>query len=131
MQVIEHRDSRIPAFSEVSAAIQSREQERVYQQEVAKYMVELEQKSMIVADPPPEAAGFRRLMKSPETGQDDVSRILGAPTAPAPGTPAPQTPTSGAPGALPQPKPVNDTPPPVMAPPSQAPQPPPAKPPQG
>src|SRR5262249_54793373 len=36
--VAEHRDSRIPPFSEVQSVIQTREQDRVYNQEVTKYM---------------------------------------------------------------------------------------------
>jgi len=84
----EHRDSRIPPFSEVSSVIQSREQDRVYNQEVAKYMTELEQKSLIVLDPPTEAAGFRRLLSKPEPTEPQIPELtppspLAAPTAPA------------------------------------------------
>ena len=82
----EHRDSRIPPFSEVSSVIQNREQERVYNQEVTKYMTELEQKSLIVADPPAEAAGFRRLFNKPETGTELPPELM---PLPAPSSPAP------------------------------------------
>jgi parvulin-like peptidyl-prolyl isomerase len=127
----EHRESRIPPFSEVSSVIQSREQERVYSQETAKYLVELEQKSLVVADPPAEAAGFRRLLTRPETTENLELRDLSTPAAAdvtkkatekatesssvstAPKGTAP--PTGAAPGTLPQPKPVTDTPPPVTA----------------
>ena len=60
VQVLDRRESRIPPFSEVQQAIQTREQERVFRQEIAKYMVELEKKSLIVAKPPADAADFRR-----------------------------------------------------------------------
>jgi peptidyl-prolyl cis-trans isomerase SurA len=135
----EHRESRIPPFSEVSSVIQNREQERVYNQEVAKYMVELEEKSLVVVDPPAEAAGFRRLLAKPEpTNVPGLSDLM-APASPiAPGAKddakgakgkkpaAPKgsmaEPMGAQPGALPQPKPVTDTPPPVTAtPPATAP----------
>jgi hypothetical protein len=86
VQVIDRRESRIPPFNEVSSVIQSREQERAFREEVAKYMTELEKKSLIVANPPQEAAGFRsRLAVSPEAA--DPSN-LGAAAAAAPAPPA-------------------------------------------
>jgi parvulin-like peptidyl-prolyl isomerase len=119
----EHRESRIPPFSEVSSVIQSREQERVYSQEVAKYLAELEQKSLVVTDPPAEAAGFRRLLTRPETTEGLELRDLATPAAAAAVngqsgsvSTAPKgtaEPTGAQPGTLPQPKPVTNTPPPV------------------
>lgn len=128
VQMIERRESRIPPFSEVSAAIQAREQERVFRDEVGKYMAELEKKSLVVANPPQEAAGFRaRLDASPEgIGGDDLGSAAAATAAPAPGS-APPAATSPAganpdlpqspattppadqppPGTLPAPKPVD------------------------
>ena len=82
----EHRDSRVPPFSEVSSVIQNREQERVYNQEVTKYMTELEQKSLIVVDPPAEAAGFRRLFNKPEAGAELPPELM---PLPAPSSPSP------------------------------------------
>ena len=52
VQVLDRRESRIPPFYEVQPAIQAREQERVFRQEIANYMVELGKKSLIVAKPP-------------------------------------------------------------------------------
>jgi parvulin-like peptidyl-prolyl isomerase len=129
IQAVEHRESRIPPFSEVSSVIQGREQERVYSQEVAKYMTELEQKSLIVSDPPAEAAGFRRLITKPEAAEGGELRDLLAPGAANPGA-APaagqvSSPAGALPGALPQPKPISNTPPPVTAPPTADPAPPP------
>ena len=125
VQVLDRRESRIPPFSEVQAAIQAREQERVFRQETAKYMVELEKKSLIVANPPTEAANYRRQLASTDLGDEGGS--LNIPTgnpAEKAGAPAlgatPSTSTTAeptAPGSLPTPKPTDTAPPPVAAPP--------------
>jgi parvulin-like peptidyl-prolyl isomerase len=151
VQVIDRRDSRVPPFSEVQAAIQAKEQERVFRLEVTKYMVELEKKSLVVASPPAEAANFRRQLASQNAGDDGGAGIGlpgSNPTAPvAPDATAappalaapskiqlgttPSTSTSAeptAPGSLPVPKPIDSAPPPVAAP-SEPP--PPATPPPG
>src|SRR5262245_58696464 len=102
VQVIDRRESRIPEFSEVQATIQQREEERVFREEVTKYMTELEKKSLIVANPPEEAAGYRRQLATAPT--EDVEGLAGAAPAPAP-TPdvkAPAT-TPAKPNALPTP----------------------------
>lgn len=62
--VKERRESRIPPFSEVAQQIEAREQNRLYREEMKKYMTELEQKSLIVAKPPQDAAGFRKRLGS-------------------------------------------------------------------
>jgi parvulin-like peptidyl-prolyl isomerase len=131
VQVVERRESRIPPFSEVVEALRAREQDRVFQEEMTKYMDELEKRSLIVTDPPPEAAGFRRRIETgggEATGGElegltDVGTGATAP-ATAPGEPV-------TPGTLPEPKPVNATPPPVATPtnPAAAEPPPPADPP--
>ncbi len=151
VQVLDRRESHVPPFSEVAAAIQAKEQERVFKQEVAKYMVELEKKSLIVANPPAEAANFRRQLASQNGAGDEGGGGLGIPGS-NPVTPAPSAPGAAAtapapsptlqlgttpptansteptaPGSLPVPKPVDSTPPPVAAP-AEAP-PPPTKPP--
>jgi parvulin-like peptidyl-prolyl isomerase len=141
VQVLDRRESRVPPFSEVQAAIQAKEQERVYRQESTKYMVELEKKSLIVASPPAEAANFRRQLASQSS--DDAGAGLGLPgnpaapeagTAAAPPTAAPAlgvTPPKAtsaeptAPGSLPVPAPVDSTPPPVAPPSAPPPTPPP------
>jgi len=140
VQVIDRRESRIPPFNEVSSVIQTREQERVYRDEVAKYMVELEKKSLVVANPPQEAAGFRsRLGAAPEsTDPSDLSAAAAAPPTPPavppaadtdktiPGTPKdksakPQSPATNppagttSPGSLPVPPPDPSAPPPPGA----------------
>lgn len=101
VQVIDRRESRIPPFSEVQAAIQQREEDRVFREEIAKYMVELEKKSLIVANPPEEAAGFRRqLAVAPG---EEVEGLGGAAAAPA-ATPEIAMPES--PEAVPPPSPA-------------------------
>ncbi|HEX4963344.1 MAG TPA: peptidyl-prolyl cis-trans isomerase [Thermoanaerobaculia bacterium] len=136
VQVIDRRESRIPPFNEVSTAIQAREQERVYREEITKYMAELEKNSLIVANPPQEAAGYRsRLASAPGSGEGgDLGAAAAAPPAPpaVQATPAPAELTTGTqdrsakpqspattppegvsqPGTLPPPKPVDPAAPP-------------------
>ncbi|HEV7507251.1 MAG TPA: peptidyl-prolyl cis-trans isomerase [Thermoanaerobaculia bacterium] len=137
VQVIDRRESRIPPFNEVSSVIQTREQERAFREEVAKYMAELEKNSLIVANPPQEAAGFRsRLGAAPESTDPSNlgSAAAAAPPPPAvpvdatdtktlPGTPKdksakPQSPATNPPagtaqpGSLPNPSPVDPSAPP-------------------
>jgi peptidyl-prolyl cis-trans isomerase SurA len=107
VQVIDRRESRIPPFSEVSAAIQAREEERVFRDEVGKYLTELEKKSLIVAKPPEEAAGFRRYLAAAAV-ENDIEGLSGGATPAGAPTAAPVIdPTK--PGALPTPKPVDAT----------------------
>jgi parvulin-like peptidyl-prolyl isomerase len=117
VQVIDRRESRIPPFSEVQAAIQQREEDRVFREEIIKYMVELEKKSLIVANPPEEAAGFRRqLAAAPEEQIEGLGAAAPAPAAPAAAPAAPVIdPTK--PGALPTPKPTDMTVPEIPPPP--------------
>ena len=84
-------------------------------------MTELEKKSLIVANPPEEAAGFRRQLA---TAIEEGVEGLGAATAPATAPAAPIIdPTK--PGALPTPKPIDVTVP-EIPPPAPPPPPPPA-----
>jgi parvulin-like peptidyl-prolyl isomerase len=119
VQVIERRESRIPPFNEVVEIIRRREQDRVFEEEIVKYMAELEKRSLIVAMPPPEAANYRRRVESGQPGTGDeveggLTDVTGV-TAPATAPGEPVTP-----GTLPEPKPVNATPPPVATPPNPA-----------
>ncbi|MBV8199319.1 MAG: peptidyl-prolyl cis-trans isomerase [Acidobacteria bacterium] len=66
LQLIDRHPQHVTPFSEVQNTIQAQEQERLFREESVKYMVELEAKSLVVADPPPEAANFRRKIGSPE-----------------------------------------------------------------
>jgi peptidyl-prolyl cis-trans isomerase SurA len=128
VQVVDRRESRIPAFSEVSAAIQAKEQERVFRQEITKYMAELEKKSLVAATPPAEAANFRRVLNAETSGGPEG---IGSPAAAAAATapaaaqtppevvpaPVPGRSDAGAPSTLPTPKPVDSTPAPAVPPP--------------
>jgi len=142
LQVADRRESHVKPFTEVAAAIQAKEEDRVYRQKLAEFMADLQKQSLIVATPPPEAAGYRRLVGTPGTEEERSSLGTGtpAPASPKPGPmeegvpagmvgkPAPQrenapmAPTE--PGALPSPKPVDTTPPPVAPPPDTPPLPP-------
>lgn len=131
LQVVERREARIPSFAEVQEQIRMREQRRRMQDEVASYMVELEKKSLIVAEPPPGAEGFRRLLGTRPPTEDERLGLNEAATQPATdlGATPMQDSTSGEPGALPEPKPTSNTPPPVVeAPPPAADEPPPPPP---
>ena len=117
VQVIDRRESRIPEFSEVQASIQQREEDRVFRDEIAKYMSELEKKSLIVANPPEEAAGFRRqLAAAPIEDVEGLGSATAAPAATTPEIKAPAT-TPAKPSALPTPKPIDTTPPEAVPPP--------------
>lgn len=133
LEVVERREARVPAFAEVQEQIRMREQRRRMQDEVAVYMVELEKKSLIVAEPPPGAEGFRRFLGTRPPTEDERLGLneaaTPAPTEMSPGTTPMQDATSGEPGALPEPKPTTNTPPPVVeAPPPAAEEPPPPPP---
>ena len=144
VQVLDRRESRVPPFTEVQEVIRAKEQERVFRQETAKYMVELEKKSLIVANPPTEAANYRRQLTETDLaveggGLNVPSGNPAAAPATAPvaiGT-TPSTSTSAeptAPGSLPTPKPTDTAPPPVATPPVTPPpatNPPPSTPPPG
>src|SRR4051812_32543606 len=144
VQVLDRRESRVPPFAEVAEMIKKHEQERAFRQETAKYMVKLEKKSLIVANPPAEAANYRRQIAADMDVSDQggsLSIPSGNPAAapatpPAPGT-VPSTATNiepTAPGTLTNPKPIDTTPPPVAAPPVTPPpatNPPPSPPPPG
>jgi hypothetical protein len=124
VQVIDRRESRVPPFNEVSNAIRQREQNRLYQEEWVKYLAELEKKSLIVATPPPDAAGYRARLEAQGVtgGTDELEGLAGGvdaaagetnPSLPDVTTPAPP---GGEPGRLPEPKPVNPTPPAIPPP---------------
>lgn len=121
VQVIERRESRIPPFSEVVETVRRQEQDRVFQEEIGKYMDELEKRSLIVAAPPPEAAGYRRRVMAErgagaEGEMEGLADAVEGATTPTPPAVAPGEPAL--PGALPEAKPVNPTPPPVAEPPA-------------
>ena len=133
IEVVDRRESRVPPFSEVSEQIRMRESRARMQDEIASYMAELEKKSLIVAEPPPGAEGFRRLLgtRPPTEAErlgiadeaDEADEARPAPAELDPATTPMQDSSSGEPGALPEPKPNTNTIPPVIE------EPPPADPP--
>lgn len=78
LAVLERQEAKLLPFAEVKEQIGARERDRRFNEEVEKYMEELEAKSYIVADPPPEAAGFRAAAPGPTIDPLDV---LDEPTA--------------------------------------------------
>jgi parvulin-like peptidyl-prolyl isomerase len=88
IQLLDRHPAHLRPFAEVQAQIQSQEQERMYRQESFKYLNDLEGKSLVVAEPPAEAANFRRKVGlAPDEAQGIASSGTGAPVAAAPGTP--------------------------------------------
>jgi foldase protein PrsA len=127
LQMVERHPSYVRPFSEVSAQIQQREEERIYREKVVEYMGQLRQQSLVVANPPPDAAGYERLLgtagkttdefnvgratTSGPTGSTEPAVPSGQGAAPAPAAPAegtagttaaPQTPEQ----AIEQPQPT-------------------------
>ena len=60
LQLVSKIEERIKPFDEVKGDIDARERERLIGKEFPKYMQELEARSYIVDNLPPEAAGFRK-----------------------------------------------------------------------
>jgi parvulin-like peptidyl-prolyl isomerase len=115
IQVVDRKEARIPAFSEVQEQIRAREQRIKMQEEIGRYMAELEKKSLIVTAPPPGAENFRRQLGTRPKTEDE--RLGLAPAAQAPDL-APTGETrpalGGEPGALPKHEPISNQPPPVI-----------------
>jgi peptidyl-prolyl cis-trans isomerase C len=127
LQVVDRKEARVPAFSEVQEQIRQREQRLKMQDEIGRYMAELEKKSLIVTEPPAGAENFRRqLGVRPKSEDERLGLVPPTDVAPAPNL-NPDTPVGGEPGALPEPKPITNEPPPVVQEPpnEQAPPPPP------
>ena len=72
--VAEREEARLLEFLEVQDQIRSIEQGRLMQDEMAKYIEELKNKSYVVANPPPEAAGFRASLASSLPSELDAFR---------------------------------------------------------
>jgi parvulin-like peptidyl-prolyl isomerase len=122
LHVIDRRESYVKPFSEVAAQIQAQEEDRLYREELAKYMADLQRQALIVADPPAEAAGFRRLLAVPSAA-DELSGFARQPAEGAtkqdeePAAPQTGLEPPGSPGALPEPAPTSPTPEPAIPPP--------------
>jgi parvulin-like peptidyl-prolyl isomerase len=115
IQVVDRKEARIPAFSEVQEQIRAREQRIKMQEEIGRYMAELEKKSLIVTAPPPGAENFRRQLGARPKTEDE--RLGLAPATPLPDVgPTGETRPAlgGEPGALPKHEPISNQPPPVI-----------------
>ncbi len=92
VEVTDRTAERQPPFSEVEGEIRQRLQNQRFQEQVQRYMEELQASSYVVAQPPPEAAGFReRLEAASALGTelaDPVTAAFGSLTPP-PAEPAP------------------------------------------
>ncbi|HLW78001.1 MAG TPA: peptidyl-prolyl cis-trans isomerase [Terriglobia bacterium] len=115
LQVVDRRPEHVQPFSEVQNAIMQHEQQRRYQEESVKYMDELEQRALIFADPPAEAANFRHV-KAP-SGPADTAASAAAATATATTqqTPSDTIKQELVPGSIPA-KPAGTAPPKVIEP---------------
>lgn len=74
--VAEREEARLLDFLEVQDQIRSIEQGRLMQDEMEKYVAELKNNSYIVANPPPEAAGFRASLASSLPSELDAFRDI-------------------------------------------------------
>lgn len=74
--VAEREEARLLDFLEVQDQIRSIEQGRLMQDEMEKYIAELKNNSYVVANPPPEAAGFRASLASSQPSELDAFRDI-------------------------------------------------------
>ena len=74
--VAEREEARLLDFLEVQEQIRSIEQGRLMQDEMEKYIAELKNNSYVVANPPPEAAGFRASLASSLPSELDAFRDI-------------------------------------------------------
>jgi len=72
--VAEREEARLLEFLEVQDQIRSIEQGRLMQDEMARYIEELKKNSYVVANPPPEAAGFRASLATSLPSELDAFR---------------------------------------------------------
>ncbi len=138
LQLVDRHPQHVTPFSEVQASIQQQEQERQFRQESIKYMADLEARSLVVADPPTEAADFRRRSGSEGESLKGLAAAGTEPEGPKGTTPAApgdvtgtnptaiDTTTDRKEGGLPAPRPVGAPPkePVTIPPPSNIPPPP-------
>lgn len=99
-RLLERSEATVEPFEDVKEAIRRRERQRLYAEEAEEYLLELEEKALIVGNVPEEAAGFRRAAGRPlladqyeffeaATDDDDADEPLGIETI------APEAPPDG------------------------------------
>ncbi len=127
VELLERQESRLAPFSDVQEALRGAERSRRFEDQLSTYMRELEQGAYITAEPPAEAAGFRRA-ESTVPGQEGLGSLPAAEPAPevegVPGALAPPTDAPAPPldkPALPPPPEPPAPAPPGEDPPSEAP----------
>lgn len=59
IELLQRRAAAVTPFEDVRSQIESREGNRLFQKELNDYLKKLEAEAYVVADPPPEAVGFR------------------------------------------------------------------------
>ena len=93
LEVLERQEARLLDFAEVENRIRASEGERLMSFEMQKYLEELETEAYVVANPPPDAAGFRASLDL-ASDTDHLEEALTAPliTEPSPAA-APPAPT--------------------------------------
>jgi len=87
IQVTERQEAELMSFVEVKDQIEARERARRLRDEMAEYAAELEASAYIVANPPPEAAGFRASLQTGPTRDETLGVALTAPLMTEPETP--------------------------------------------
>lgn len=75
VQLLEEQEAFVRPFDTVKEEIYQREYNRLYQREMPGLLRELEERSYIVANPPPEAAGFRSVYEQMDAPLDPVEKL--------------------------------------------------------
>lgn len=72
IEVLEREEAGLRPFNEVAEEAENRARQEVFAEAMSEYMERLERQSYVTAEPPPEAAGFRRLGGSATTFEADA-----------------------------------------------------------
>jgi peptidyl-prolyl cis-trans isomerase SurA len=86
--VSEREPAKLRGYSEVKEELEYAERQRRFQGEFAKYMLKLERQAYVVADPPAEAAAFRRSQETTEELPAFTAPLVPEPEKPASPPPA-------------------------------------------
>jgi len=97
VEVQEREDAGLRPFNEVVEEAENRARQQVFAEAMTEYIDRLERQSYVVAEPPPEAADFRRLGGSATTFEADTPPAAEPETDADAITPAPEPPAEPAP----------------------------------